>query len=225
MLLPLPHRIAILPFLMISACALGQNIPKGYIVPDSTISPDHRYGVTVPLIAENDESAKVKNSLVELKTGRVLAVIRAETGWDHMNHGGVDPKWSKDGSLLLWMVDGKWCPRALVLLKLADGKVLWQTDILSAGQQAILVRTKKAAAEKYAAAKKANADNGSAYPDGFTVDVEAADPLSLPLHIQVTLTSNPKELPDLPNLDSHLEGVVDSDGKFIVKSFHLGRMQ
>lgn len=89
-------------------------------------------------------------------------------------------------------------------------------------QQAILTRTRKAAPEKYAVAKEANAGNGSAFPEGFTIDVEALDPISCPLHLRAVLTSNPKGIEDFPKLDSHLDAIVDKDGKFKVTDFQLG---
>jgi hypothetical protein len=152
-----------------------------------------------------------------------LGVIQGNTGWSKMNHGGALPaRWSRDGSLLLWEVDGKWSPRAMVLVKIEKGQVLWQCNVLQAAQQALLVRTKEAEPKKYAAAKKANEGNGSAYPEGFTIDVEALDPVALPMRVRAALTSNPKGIEDHPNLDSHLEGVVDAEGKFKVTNFKLG---
>ncbi len=157
-----------------------------------SILSDKRYGVLAPDLDHYDDAATDQNKLVEVKTGRVLAVIQAETGMVHMNHGGILPsRWSADGSLLLWKVDGKWCPRALVLLKIDNGEVKWQRNLLKTAQQEILARTRKASPKRYAAAKKQNAGNGSAYPDGFTVNVTDSDqgdaPLSLPLAISTAL--------------------------------------
>ena len=101
----------------------------------------------------------------------------------------------------------------------------WQRNLLKIGQQAILARTKRAAPRKYRAAKEQNKGNGSAYPDGFTVDVavegKKGEPLSLPLAIFVSLTSNPKGIEDLINLDASLEASMNSEGKFTVTKFHL----
>lgn len=205
----------------LSSCGLARH---GAAVAADSISPDGRYGVTVPSFEQypgpEDDPG---NQLVERKTGRVLTPIRAETGWTRMNRGGVLPaRWSKDGSLLVWEVSGRWSPLALVVLKLENGGVKWQTDVLTVAQQAILARTKKAAPERYEAAKKANAGNGSAYPEGFTVNVAVADgPVALPMRVEVDLTSNPKGIEDLPNLDSRLGGVLDVNGRFSVDRFKL----
>jgi len=222
MLKPLLSKVTVLALLTFSTLAMAQDIPKGFSVPATTHSPDHRYGVTVPMIEQEEQLKDAQNSLVDLQTGRVVAVIHANPGWNRMNHGGVLPsRWSADGSLLLWEVDGKWSPDALVLLKMEKGEVVWQTDILKAAQEAILMRTKKAAPQKYAAAKKANAGNGAAYPEGFTIDVEAIDPVALPLNIRVALTSNPKGIENFPDVESNLEGFIDAQGRFFVKTFHL----
>lgn len=76
--------------------------------------------------------------------------------------------------------------------------------------------------ERYAAAKKANAGNGSAYPEGFTIDVEVLDPNSFPLRVRAILTSDPKGIGEIPKVDSHLDAVIDKHGKFTVTDFKLG---
>jgi|SRR5262249_13024910 hypothetical protein len=210
--------------------AAAQIVPTGYTIPDITLSPDHRYGVTVPDL----DTPNPHNSLIEIKTGRVLAVIQADTGYEHANHISLLPsRWAKDNSFLLWEVDGKWSDTALVLLKLKNGEVEWQRNLLKIGEQAILARTKRAAPRKYRAAKEQNKGKyGSAYPDGFTVAVSAegkeGEPRSLPslpslpLAIFVSLTSNPKRIPKLINLDAELEASINSEGKFTVMKFRLG---
>src|SRR5205085_2955922 len=137
-------------------------------------------------------------------------------------HGGVLPcQWSKDGSLLLWEVYGKWFSQSLVLLKFNNGVLEWQTDILAAAQSEMLARAKRAAPKQYAVARAANAGNGSAYPEGFTIAVAALGPVSLPLRIQAALTSDPKQIESFPRLGSQLTGLVDDHGKFEVTAFAL----
>jgi hypothetical protein len=198
-------------------------IPKGFVVPPCTISPDGRYGVTVPLLDQEERLGDAKNSVIELKTGKVIAVIKSKfTGWNRQNHGGVLPcRWSNDGSLLLWEVDGKWFSDSLVLLKFENGALRWQTDILRGAQTEMLVRTKQAAPKKYTLAREANAGSGSAYPEGFTIGVAANGPVALPLNIHAALTSNPKQINSFPQLGSELTGFVDSHGNFNVTAFKL----
>jgi hypothetical protein len=198
------RSLCLSPLLMCVTSVYGQTAPRGCTIPDNTISPNKHYGVTVPRLAEygNDDP---KNGLVDIRTGRVLTVIHANTGWDRMNRGGVLPsRWSPDSTLLLWEVEGRFSPDALALLKVQDNKVAWQVNLLSTVQQAILIQTHEAAPAKYAAAKKWNEGSGSAYPDGFTVNVRAegdkerggpgedvkGKPISLPLRLHAELTSN-----------------------------------
>src|SRR5215469_18392598 len=106
-----------------NGAAVGQTVPVGYTILDITLSPDHRYGVTVPDL----NTPNPQNSLVEVETGRVLTVIQANTGYESANYNSVLPsRWAQDDSLLLWEVDSKWCDTALVLLKLENGTVVWQ---------------------------------------------------------------------------------------------------
>ena len=209
----------------LNGAAAGQTVPAGYKILDITLSPDHRYGVTVPDL----NTPNPQNNLVEVETGRVLAVIEADTGYEAANHNSVLPsRWAKDDSLLLWEVDSKWCDTALVLLKLQNGAVAWQLNLLKSGQQAILALTKRAKPKRYLAAKEKNRGWGSDYPDGFTVDVVAegdkSEAPSLPLKIHAYLTSNPKSIErrEDTDLESRLDAVVDKDGKFRVTNFHLG---
>jgi hypothetical protein len=210
-------------------CIVGKQFPEGFGVEKSSVSPDGRYGVLVPLDFDHFDEDAHQNKLVEIKTGRSLGVIDGRTGKaGYLNHGGIAPsRWSADGSYLLWKVYGKWSPRALVLLKIDNGKLVWQRNLLKLMQQEILARTRKADAKSYAAAKKRNAgDAGDYYPEGFTIDVsaegEAEAPLSLPLDLTAELTSNPKAIEDFPKdaeVNTKMEASVDADGKLTVKNF------
>jgi hypothetical protein len=206
----------------------GKQFPDGFGVVRSSLSPDKRYGVLAPADFDHYDEIKHQNKLVEVSTGRTLAVIDAETGKaGFMNHGGIQPsRWSADGSLLLWEVAGKWSPRALVLLKIEDGKVKWQRDLFKTVQKEILARTRKASPTKYAAIKKRNSElDQDTYPDGFTVNVQITGkegaPLTFPLNVEASLESDPKatESPPKNQLSSEMKATMDSDGKLIVKKF------
>jgi hypothetical protein len=211
------------------ALITGKQFPDGFGVEPSSLSPDKRYGVLVPADFDHYDETKPQNKLVEVETGRTLALIDANTGKaGYMNHGGIQPsRWSADGSFLLWEVAGKWSPRALVLLKMEDGKVKWQRNLLKMAQKEILARTRKASASKYGAIKKRNSVlDQHTYPDGFNVDVRITGkegaPLTFPLDVEASLESNPKAVVDSPpknQLSSQMKAVLDSDGKFIVKEF------
>ncbi|MGI8908476.1 MAG: hypothetical protein ACR2IE_18530 [Candidatus Sumerlaeaceae bacterium] len=205
------------------ACA--EQVPK-YAVPEYTVSPDGRYGVSVPhFFFEKTLTTDTQNRVIDLGTSRVLGVIKQDfTAYDRsLNyHAMATPRWSEDSSLLLWYVEGKWFPDSYVLLRFKNGKVQWQRDLLKISQQEILARTRKASPKQYAAAKAHNAENGSAYPEGFSVDVKAVGMIGLPLRLRVCLSANPKGIDHALNLDSHLEAVVDEDGSFNVQKFALG---
>jgi hypothetical protein len=219
--------IAALVGAAVSSFAGGVN--TDYVTPPFTFSPDQRYGVMIPIfhMEAAQESDDRMNQVVEIPTGHVVAVIRAETGYDRALNfrETAPPRWSPDSSLLLWKVDGKWTPDALVLLKIENNRLKWHMDLLRTAQEAVLERTRNAAPKQYAIAKKANAGNGRAFPDGFTIDVTAdgADTttVSLPLVVHADLTANPKGIEDFPNLDSYLDAVVTEDERFVVKDFHL----
>jgi hypothetical protein len=210
------------------APVLWGAFPAGFTVPESTLSPDGRLGVLTP-DGDHYDGEKHQNKLVEVATGRELAVIKAVPGFEELNNGGITAQWSADGAYLLWTVQGKWAPHAMVLFHIKQGAVVKQSNVLQAAQTAALERARKAKPEAYAAAKEANKDNGSAYPDGFTVDVRPVAPedapLKLPLRLEVDLTSDPKAIEDdaaLRRLDAHLDGEVDALGNFTVSKFKIG---
>jgi hypothetical protein len=213
-----------------AATAFAADVNSDYITPQFTFSPDDRYGVTIPVFhfdAAQEPDART-NQVVELSSQRVVAVIRQRVpGYDRaLNfHETVPPRWSADSTLLLWKVAGKWCPDSLVLLKIEQDHAKWQIDLLKTAQQAVLSRTREAAPKQYTVAKKSNAGNGSAFPEGFTIDVttdgENGGTVSLPLGVHAQLTANPKQIEGKPNLDSRLDAIVTPDGKFMVKHFQL----
>jgi len=231
MLLCTRKAVIILTAALLSAVVttLAANPNTDYITPPFTFSPDGRYGVMIPVW--HDEGAQEPddrmNKVVKLRTNRVVAVIHAFPGYNRaLNfHETAPPRWSSNSSVLLWKVNGKWNAHALVLLKIEQNRAKWELDLLKTAQQATLSRTRRAAPEQYEVCKKANAGNGSGFPDGFAIDVtsdrENTKTVSLPLGVHADLTSNPKQIENFPNLDSHLDAVVTPDGKFIVKKFHL----
>lgn len=209
-------------------------IPAGYSVLQFTVSPNGHYGVTAPDADHYIQSA-FQHQIVDLLTGRAIGLIRADTGLVdpkvRMNRGGINPaRWSEYGNVLLWEVEGRWSPRALVLVKIADNgnEIQWQLDLLKTVQKETLIRTKAVAPEAYAKAKEINKGSGSAFPDGFVVNVRANIPadstVTFPLPIHAGLTSNPKGDPlsrGENELNSELDGTVDFEGKFTVKYFGL----
>lgn len=221
-------------FALLQPLCRAEESSAAHVTPVYTHSPDGRYGIMLPVFkyATESEPDPRLNKVVNLVSKKVVSTINAEPGFDRrLNFREVaPPKWSTDSSVLLWKVDGKWFPTALVLIHIVNDKQDWQLDLLKTAQEEILVRTRKAVPERYAAAKRANAGNGSAYPDGFTVDVVPVvandDNVSLPLHVHVTLTANPKEIEGFPaNLDSSLEATVTKAGKFAVNAFRVEKQK
>jgi hypothetical protein len=212
-------------------------IPVGYSVLKFTVSPSGRYGVIAPDLDHFIEGA-FKHQLVDLQTGRSLGLIQADAGLAdpkaQMGHGGINPaRWSKDETALLWEVEGRWSPRALVIAKIAEdsSSIKWQVNILKIVQQEMLLRTKRASPERYRQAVEWNKGSGSAFPDGFVVNVRALtatadEPITFPINIHAGLTSNPKGIEKSRgsvDLNSELEGFIDSNGNFTVKKFGLSK--
>ena len=209
-------------------------VPAGFHIPESTLSPDGRLGVIVPDFKNYKQDGDPQNKLVKAESGDVFATIEAPTFFEdpeiNMNDVNLAACWSHDGATLAWVLGGKWFPTACVLVNVADGEVEWQTDVLTAVQKKMLAKARAAAPENYAAAKKQNTGNGSAYPDGFSINIETPKAgFTLPWKGQATLDSNVKDLtdnwPSAANLYATMNFVIKEDGTVAVYDFELDATQ
>jgi hypothetical protein len=213
------------------AFAISDKAPKGYYIYEDTLSPDHKYGVTVFDNTENDAPDDGKSQIIEVKTGKLLGAINAELACKNMNHDTIVPtRWTADDSTLLWLVDGKWGFSNEVLIHLKDEKIASQIDVLDLLQKEILKRTKAATPKEYAKVQATSGDFGSWYKDGFAIDCVPDDrgnvtdkPLVFPLLYHVFLTSNTKGLEDVVNVDSRMTALLHQDGTIEVIDFHMGK--
>jgi len=203
-------------------------VPEHYSVPDYTLSPDGRYGVMLPdwEIVKSAETTWT-NRLVEMSTGNVVAVLAGECGWEDPKHSmRYDPMkavWSADGSTLCWIHPGRWSPDSYVMLKLREGKVASQMDLMNPMQAEILSRTEAAAPDQFMAAKLANTGWGSAYPEGFAIDVSIPAPgFSFPLVCEVTLNSFPNACePWQIKVQASLTATITEDGRVSYSDFSV----
>jgi len=197
-------------------------------VPDNTLSPDKRYGITVPPSENASNAWTFGNNLVEMKSKRLVGEINATTAYAFMNHSERLPAWwSADDAYVLWQVDGKWGMDTQMLVRLKDGGIQWELDVLKVLQRAILTRTEAVDPQKFLAAKKENWGWGSAYPEKFTIDSRAHDtnkgPLTFPVRFDVYLTSSPKGVGNVPEVDSFMEATLSKEGEIAVTDFHSGK--
>lgn len=201
-------------------------LSAGYTMPATTISPDGRYGITVPSLA--DAITDPKNEVIEIKTGRIVGAIPKEyAAFDRMNHGGIVPAcWTGDDSMFLWQVDGKWGFDTEILVKLERGKIKKVVDVLNELQQEFLRRARQAVPNKYAAVKAAGAGDGSWWKDGFATDFvldSSGRPLKFPMLFHCFLSSDPKGAEDKRDkVEARMTAQVNEDGTFKVDDFYLG---
>jgi len=193
------------------------KIPEGFLVPRETLSPNGRYGVLTPDFAHYQKESRGQNVLLNTELDTMIAKIDAESWFKdprtNMNYASPSPRWSADGMVLAWLIEGKWSPLALTILKIEDGGLAWQTDLIPKVQQEILSRTRAATPIMYDMAKQENTGNGTAYPDGFVVDIKPPDSgFTLPLTCVVTLNSNPKSIEGKATVKSSLNATLLSSG-------------
>jgi hypothetical protein len=214
--------------LALCATAAAAPLPKGFsIVPKST-SPDGKLAVIAPQAAPAAGIDTHDNKLIEIATGKVVATLVSPTAALDDSHLEFMPRWSPDGSLLEWYVDGKWGSWALVLVRVDKGAVTAQIDARELAVHEVLAEVQRAHAATAAAAKREGAGDGSWFRDGLAIDVKPAGTHdtddgarevpapALPLQLEITYTSNPKQLDSYPKaaqLDGKLALAIDVRGK------------
>lgn len=186
--------------------------PPGYRLMAGSGSPDGTLGILEPAGVPDEAFWKTHNLVAETKSGRVIGTLEGVPGMKQMNHGGAEARWSADGGLLLWFVDGKWGPRTVTFVGVENNGIVRQVDLIKQGYAKILKKAKSAFPKAYAAAVKQNQGNGAAYPEGFTVALTLKNNGAvLPAEFVVTMTSNPKGIEDFPKqaeLDGYLFGTL-----------------
>jgi hypothetical protein len=212
-----------------ASVARADPSPSSLIPPASTLSPDRRYGVTVPASFTDPDALSEENDIIDMKTKRVLGAINTDdTAFSRMNHSDLLPAWwSTDNTYVLWQVEGKWGMETQMLIHLQGGEIQWELDVIKVLQRQILTRTEAADPKKFLAAKKSNWGSGSAYPEKFVFDSQPDEmnkgSLTFPIHFRVYLTSNCKGSDDVPNIDSEMEATLNRDGDITVTRFRMGR--
>ena len=209
------------------ASASAAKLPSGFILADESLSTNRVYGVLVP-DGGHFNGKPDQNSIVEVKTGRILGPIYGETGQSSGNPGGSSAKWSADSSILVWTVEGKWGPLEIMVVELKGGKITRQSELLKPIRNELLAALKKERPVEYASAREANRGNGSAYPGGFTVDVHCSRPdAKRRITFAAGLTSDLKEAlaPD-EQLEAYGEGEFIPGQSIVFHTFKaLGPVQ
>ena len=114
---------------VVSATAAASPLPKGFAVVPTSASPDGKLAVIAPDTRTPPTKDSHDNKLIEVATGKVIATLVSPTAPIHDSEVDFEPRWSADGSLLEWYVDGKWGSYALVLVRVEHGAVISQIDV------------------------------------------------------------------------------------------------
>jgi hypothetical protein len=208
--------------LVIALCVLsatadaGSNVPRGFEIVAGSTSPDGKLAVIAP-DADHVKDGVRQNGIIDVATGKIVATIAADTTMLHQNNTDFAPKWAKDGSWLLWEVDGKWGTTALVLVQVEQNAVKRQIDLREPAVKRALAEAKKADPKHYAGAKKYGEGDGAWFRDGFAIEVVPVDrtKVALPMRLAIELTSNPKGDDPFPadaDLSGKLTATVAADG-------------
>ncbi len=214
--------------LIILTSARAEDVSDTSPIPDTALSPDKRYGVTVPPSFTDADAYSEANNIVDVKSKHVLGYINAPTAYARMNHSDLLPAWwSTNDGYLLWQVYGKWGMDTQMLVCLKSGEIQWELDVIKVLQREILTRTEATDTKKFLAAKKKNWGSGSAYPETFVIDSQAKGankgPLTFPVQFDVFLTSDCKGVGREPALDSSMEATLGEDGEIKITGFRMGR--
>lgn len=223
------------------------------VLPAST-SPDGKHavlGVDLDALPAGTDPDAYPCQILEVATGKVLGAIAAPSFYRREGHATASYRWSKDGSLLLWFVQGKWGSLAVAVVKVAHGAIVEQIDVRAQAVRHTLAALKRARPKMYAIAKHEGEDDGSWFRDGFAIDVkpdraalneavyepwledpipppsrEATAAVALPMTFVIEVTSNTKQRNDYPvagDLRARGTVTVDATGKLEFSQLRVWR--
>ena len=217
---------AAVPVVTAAPAQAQARLPEHYEVLPASTSPDGKLaviGVDLDGLPGTTDPDALPCQIVDVATGTLLGAIAAPPFYRHENHATAAYRWSRDGSLLLWFVQGKWGSFAVDVVTVANGAIATQVDVREQAVAHILATLQRAQPDMYAVAKHEGAGDGSWFRDGFAIDVKPSaaslndavyepwldDPVpppsraataavSLPMTFAIDVTSNPKESNDFP---------------------------
>lgn len=190
---------------------------------EASRSPDGRFAVTAEELRLGS-SPQPKNRLVDTVRRRSLAVLPGEgTPRSAPNHS-IIPRWSSDGSLLVWYVEGKYGSMVLLVIRMQGTRAL-VTDVREQAVATVLRAIRQARPRGWRAARRVGRGNGRWFRDGLAIDVypdfiddEHARP-GLPLRFTIWFTANPKGDDEFTHdawIEGRTDGVVDAAGTVTV---------
>jgi hypothetical protein len=104
--------------------------PEGQSIADGTTSPSKRYGILLPSRLEADalDDEAIKNTLVDLKTHKRLAVIRGAHYFPGQNHRDLHTAWATDSSWCVVTYESRYGFGTITAVDLQGG-AFKQTDV------------------------------------------------------------------------------------------------
>jgi tetratricopeptide (TPR) repeat protein len=135
-----------------SSAGLPEKFAKGYLIAQSTISPDKKFAVIYPneAMAEAASEKELKNYLVALQPFAIIRPLDTTRPYfEHESHGGLSAEWSDDSSIGLIILDSKWGPGDVLLVEFHNGKLSRMTNISRKVRDLLMPNWRKAKAERY----------------------------------------------------------------------------
>jgi hypothetical protein len=218
---------ALLAAALSTATATADNLPKGFVAVPDSVSPDGTLQVIIPTVATDTDVPPCQTRLVNVATGKLIALIKGECAFEHQNQSSLHPRWSKDGSTLIWHADNKWGSSNVQILQIKDGAVTNQLDVRTPTVKQLLAAVKKSQPKQYAAAKKNSKGLGSWFRDGLSIDVRpviASDGVQWPIAFMIDVTSDPKCSFVTPTLrvGGTMKATLSAARKWTFASFDIG---
>lgn len=146
--------LAALWFLLLCASPTGtahavEKWPAGSAVDPESKSPDGRYGVLLPKKGDPDtiEAATVKNTLVDLRSHRRIAVIDGAHYMPGQIHNELHATWAPDSSWCAVVYDARWGFENITLVE-PHGAKCTQTDLGGHIQKVLTDEINRQASEK-----------------------------------------------------------------------------
>jgi len=196
---PFQRFAALFLCLFTASFAKAADWPKGYVIQESSESPDGRYAVLV----ESQDVATEQNTdesavyLADRKAHTTLGPIGKVDYFEHQNHRDLEVFWAPDSSYCLVENDGRYGMDTLSVLEIKDSKSV-QTDIGERIQKSL-----------YDAMKKQSRDKE------MSGDVSLHFRLSndRKLRVRATSQNNPKQFENVKTYYALFQGTFDLSSK------------
>lgn len=175
--------------------AFGIDWPEGYVVHESSKSPDGQYAIILP--GDEPDNDEANNYLANMKKHEVLGTIKDADYFEHQNHASLNVEWSPDSKWCVATYWGRFGFGSIIILE-PKNSTFAQTEIGDRVQKMLNTEMKKQSHDKEMGG---DASPHFRFGPGRKIRVRAS------------ANNNPKQFADVKTYHALFQGTFDLDSK------------